>query len=134
MLPLAFIEDDVAIVTEQCADKVMKCIETTVTTINTTSILPYDVVLLDIEMPRIGGIDIVRRLREKEQHEGFVRQSVVAITSYENHLSLDAYKELERAGFDMVLSKQTFIQQDVACISPVGKSRLRVVSFANPEQ
>jgi len=60
---------------------------------------PFDAVLLDVEMPRMGGIETVRRIRADSR---FSRIPVVALTA---HSDPDDLKRLTLAGMDDHLSK-----------------------------
>ena len=61
----------------------------------------YDLVLMDLIMPDISGVDVVRRIRQ-EGVEPFVRVPVVALTA---NVAADAVKECLDAGICAVLPK-----------------------------
>jgi PAS domain S-box-containing protein len=62
----------------------------------------YDLAILDIRMPRLGGNEVARRLRIEEEHRGGGRLRLVALTA-------NAFPEdrsaAEAAGFDTFLVK-----------------------------
>ena len=62
-----------------------------------------DIVLMDMEMPVMNGLDAVRLLRQR----GYIKP-ILALTA---HTSQSVYDELRQAGFDDCLSKP--IKQDV---------------------
>ncbi len=62
----------------------------------------FDVVLLDIQMPGMNGIDVVESIREFERSTGRSRQPVIALTAYA--LSSDKNRIL-KAGVDGFVSK-----------------------------
>ena len=62
----------------------------------------YDMVLMDIQMPRLDGLETTRRLRAVEEQEGLRRVPVVAMTAHA--LEGDRDKCLD-AGMDDYLSK-----------------------------
>jgi CheY-like chemotaxis protein len=63
---------------------------------------PYDVVLMDCQMPEMDGLTATRLLREREQNSGGDRQIVIALTA--NAMSSDKQQCLE-AGMDDFLTK-----------------------------
>jgi CheY-like chemotaxis protein len=62
----------------------------------------FDAVLLDVRMPGIDGIELARRIRRREAHEGLRRCPVVAVTA--NAFEEDRRECLD-AGMDEVLAK-----------------------------
>jgi len=60
---------------------------------------PVDVVLLDVEMPRLGGIETVRRLRQDPRLRGL---PVLAMTA---HGDPDDVRRLVEAGMDGHVAK-----------------------------
>jgi CheY-like chemotaxis protein len=63
---------------------------------------PYDLVLMDIQMPRLDGIETTRRLRGQEASEPGRRTPILALTA--NTLVEDRYACFE-AGMDGFLIK-----------------------------
>jgi PAS domain S-box-containing protein len=63
---------------------------------------PYDVVLMDLQMPRLGGIEATRRIRQREAASGTRRTPIFALTA--NALVEDRYACFE-AGMDGFLVK-----------------------------
>ncbi len=63
---------------------------------------PYDVVLMDCQMPEMDGLTATRLLREREQVSGGERQVVIALTA--NAMSSDKQQCLD-AGMDDFLTK-----------------------------
>jgi PleD family two-component response regulator len=66
----------------------------------------FDAVLLDIRMPGIDGMELARRIRQREARDGLPRCPVVAVTA-------NAFEEDRRAcldaGMDEVLAKPVLI-------------------------
>jgi len=63
---------------------------------------PYDLVLMDIQMPELDGIETTRRIREREAAEAAARTPILALTA--NTLAEDRYACFE-AGMDGFLVK-----------------------------
>ena len=61
---------------------------------------PFDVILLDEEMPGMSGIDVLRAIRGREKQ--FARLVVIALTGYNTEPDKE---RLLQAGFDAVLGK-----------------------------
>ncbi len=60
----------------------------------------FDLALIDIEMPRLGGIDVIRTVRANDRL--YARMPVVAITAYVLRANRDA---IYAAGADAILAK-----------------------------
>lgn len=60
----------------------------------------FDLALIDIEMPRLGGIDVIRAVRANDRL--YSRMPIVAITSYVLRANRDA---IYAAGADAILAK-----------------------------
>ncbi|SIR29361.1 response regulator [Halanaerobium kushneri] len=62
----------------------------------------YDLVLMDIQMPKLDGYQAIRRIREMEKADKINRNKIIALTAY----ALDSDKEKAlQAGFDGHLTK-----------------------------
>lgn len=73
---------------------------------------PFDLVITDHRMPRVGGLDLVRRLR-KRNFDG----KILVLSAHLSDEDIQAYEELE---VDMMMSKPfnfEEIQNAVACIT-----------------
>lgn len=62
----------------------------------------FDVVLLDLAMPGMDGLEVVRRLRERERARGAARTLVVAVTAHTLEADREAVRE---SGMDAFLPK-----------------------------
>lgn len=62
----------------------------------------FDVLLTDIEMPGIDGIELTRRLRALESEEGRARMPIIAATA---HVGEDEFHRLLAAGVDVHVPK-----------------------------
>ena len=58
---------------------------------------PFDLVITDHRMPRVGGLDLVKRLRER-QFEG----KILVLSAHLSDEDIQAYEDLE---VDMMMSK-----------------------------
>ncbi|MCY1250610.1 Chemotaxis protein CheY [compost metagenome] len=72
---------------------------------------PFDLVITDIDMPRMDGIELVRRIR----HDAALRQLPVMVVSYKDR-EQDRQRGLE-AGADYYLAKGSF--HDAALLDAV---------------
>jgi len=69
---------------------------------------PFDLILMDIQMPVMGGIDATKAILQLEEEEGLPHVPIVALTA--NALQGDREKYL-RAGMDDYISKPIQIEQ-----------------------
>ena len=69
---------------------------------------PFDLILMDIQMPVMGGIDATKAILQLEEEEGLPHIPIVALTA--NALQGDREKYL-RAGMDDYISKPIQIEQ-----------------------
>ena len=68
---------------------------------------PYDLVLCDLEMPNMDGMETIRALRAWETEQGRPRQEVYCVTAAEQV----ADQELVEAGFDRVARKPMSVKK-----------------------
>jgi signal transduction histidine kinase len=62
----------------------------------------YDIVLMDIQMPRLNGVDATRAIRRQEAELGLARTPIVAVSANVMHHQLAEYAA---AGMDGVVAK-----------------------------
>ena len=60
---------------------------------------PYDLVLLDISMPGLSGIDVCRAIRARPDWAG------LRVVAYTAHALAEEHAALREAGFDDILTK-----------------------------
>ena len=58
---------------------------------------PFDLVITDHRMPRVGGLDLVRRLRKRD-----FTGKILVLSAHLSDADIEAYEELE---VDMMMSK-----------------------------
>jgi len=80
-----------------------------------------DLILMDIEMPEIDGLEATRRIRTLEQHEGRARVPIIALTAH----ALKGFKEVcMEAGCSGYLTKPIRMDALLAEIKATFDSRL----------
>ena len=62
----------------------------------------FDLVLMDLQMPVMGGVEAVRRLRERERVGQLSRTPVIAVSA---HVSEQSRRDSAAAGMDDFLAK-----------------------------
>jgi PAS domain S-box-containing protein len=77
---------------------------------------PFDVVLMDLQMPEMGGLEATRAIRERENHEA-PRLPVIALTAHA--MPGDRERCLE-AGMDGYLSKPIDVDDLIATVERFG--------------
>jgi len=73
---------------------------------------PYDLVLCDLEMPNMDGMEMIRALRAWETKKGRPRQEVYCVTAADQV----ADQELVEAGFDRVARKPMSVKKMVTLL------------------
>ena len=68
---------------------------------------PYDVVLMDIQMPEMGGMEATRKIREMESGQARPPTPIIAVTA--NALKGDRERYLE-AGMNGYVSKPMSVE------------------------
>lgn len=81
----------------------------------------FEVVLMDLQMPRMDGLEATRRWRDQEQSLGRDRVPIVALTA---HAVQDTEGRCRQAGMDEILSKPVATADIVAKIKQVREERL----------
>lgn len=80
----------------------------------------YDVVLMDIQMPRMDGFAATKLIREREEQEGRPHTMVVAMTA---HASLEDEGRCLAAGMDAYLSKPIDFKRSIEVIRELMEKR-----------
>jgi CheY-like chemotaxis protein len=81
---------------------------------------PYDLILMDIQMPELNGIDAAKRIRLREAGQTARRTPIIALTA--NALVEDRYACFE-AGMDGFLMKPLDREKLAEVISGLASSR-----------
>jgi PAS domain S-box-containing protein len=68
----------------------------------------FDLVLMDIQMPRLDGMETVKIMRDRECAQGLTRTPVIALTANVMSHQVSAYRD---AGFDGIVPKPIDIRQ-----------------------
>lgn len=63
---------------------------------------PFDVIILDQEMPRLNGLETARAIREKEKNSGAPRSLMISLTG---NASAEDAQHIQESGFDALLPK-----------------------------
>ncbi|MEI4896938.1 response regulator, partial [Klebsiella pneumoniae] len=61
----------------------------------------FDIVLMDVHMPHMDGLEAVRRLRSCEREQGRVATPVIALTASVQDTDREAAREAGMDGFAM---------------------------------
>ena len=69
---------------------------------------PFDLVLMDIQMPQLDGVDATRRIRALENELGRSRTPIVAVTA---NVMAHQLQEYERAGMDGYVQKPIQLEE-----------------------
>jgi signal transduction histidine kinase/cytochrome b561 len=85
---------------------------------------PWDVILMDVEMPLMDGPTATRQIRRREAETGRGRTPVVALTANAMTHQLDSYR---LAGMDDLVAKPIRVEELFAALS-------RVIAAAQPDQ
>lgn len=79
-------------------------------------VTPYDLLLLDVQMPVMDGLQTVRVIREKEAKEGLAHLPVIGLTAH----AADVYREqCLNAGMDGFVSKPFTVNQLLSTMQSV---------------
>ncbi|KAL9030858.1 MAG: hypothetical protein Q9196_001057 [Gyalolechia fulgens] len=82
----------------------------------------FDVILMDVQMPVMGGFEATAKIREFEREEGFVRTPIIALTA---HAMLGDREKCLRAQMDEYLTKplkqNVMMQTILKCATLGGK-------------
>ena len=87
--------------------------------------IPYDVILMDCQMPEMDGYEATRLIRRREEEAGLPRVRVVAVTA--NAMEGDRERCLA-AGMDGFLTKPVRVEELEAVLEPGGPARLSSLS------
>ncbi len=83
----------------------------------------FDCVLMDIQMPRMDGLEAIRRIRRTEREENKARLPVIVVSAYAMEAEV---KRFLTAGADGCVSKPLDMEQFVVVISQVLKASGRI--------
>jgi CheY-like chemotaxis protein len=78
----------------------------------------FNAILMDIEMPKMDGLQATRIIRRREQEEQRDHTPIFAISGY---ISNDPNRECSMAGVDGFIAKPVEVQKVLDCILPLSK-------------
>lgn len=76
--------------------------------------MAFDLILMDVQMPVLDGLETTRRIREREQNHDWPRWPVVALTGNAMQEELDACL---KAGMDHCMTKPINMHETLALIA-----------------
>jgi CheY-like chemotaxis protein len=79
----------------------------------------YDLVLMDVQMPRLNGFEATRIIREKERKDGR-HTPIIAMTA---HASKEDEEQCLAAGMDAYISKPIDFQKSLQLIGAILKQK-----------
>ncbi|MFW5792503.1 MAG: response regulator, partial [Desulfohalobiaceae bacterium] len=83
----------------------------------------FDCVLMDIQMPRLDGLEAIRRIRRTEREEDRARLPIIVVSAYAMESEIERFLT---AGADGCLSKPLHMGQLVDVVSQVLKGSGRL--------
>lgn len=81
----------------------------------------FDVLLLDVQMPELDGLEATVLIRQEEQHSGLRRTPIVAVTA---HASRAQHDQCIAAGMDAVVTKPidpALLRRTIGAVLGVGR-------------
>jgi len=84
----------------------------------------FDVILMDLFMPKLDGLDATRRIRSAETRAGAPRTPILALTASASRADAEAARA---AGADVVLTKPVelaALQEAIGALSAAGRAKL----------
>ncbi|MCB0337305.1 MAG: response regulator, partial [Bdellovibrionales bacterium] len=79
----------------------------------------FDIILMDIQMPEMDGLEATRRIREFQRGKGKPYVPVIAVTANAFSEEKERYKEAGMDGYvSKPLSKKELNDEIVRCVSP----------------
>ena len=91
---------------------------------------PFDLILMDLQMPEMGGLEATRRLRTHELDQGLAHTPVVAVTGQVAHEIEIACRD---AGMAEVLAKPYTIDQLRAVVGAYAAQVIQVEELGRPQ-
>ncbi len=113
------INREVAFETLQQLGAVVSTVESGAEAIDAVETQSFDVVLMDVSMPEIDGLEATRRIRAREKALQKPRLPIIAVTAHVVGNAADAWRA---AGMDAVLYKPYTIKTLASCISGLSLS------------
>ena len=91
----------------------------------------WDMVLMDVQMPEMDGLEATRRIRALEQSDGRARTTIVAITA---HAMAEDEERCLDAGMDAYVSKPVSMQMILTVLHPFAskKDEAKPLSSTHP--
>ncbi|KAG7567083.1 hypothetical protein FFLO_01209 [Filobasidium floriforme] len=92
---------------------------------------PYAVILMDVSMPVVGGLESTSMIRNLEDQEGYKRVPIIALTA---HAMLGDKERCLAAGMDDFVSKPVRRTDLLSTIAKVIRAGITVASLANEQR
>ncbi|GAB4379863.1 MAG: hypothetical protein Kow0042_29650 [Calditrichia bacterium] len=91
---------------------------------------PFAFILMDIQIPRMNGLEATQRIRQREEEQGIARTPIIALTA---HAYGEDKEQCLASGMDGYLSKPIRFEQLLSLVDGMLSPQSRVESYTEEE-